>query len=181
MTTIATTRSKPVDPLVALLSEIREIKGRMDIGNLSDAETDAATYALARADERIITTRASTREGAEMAARAVRFELEEFILDDGVPGAAVVRALLASFDAFDGPTAARPQRKPPAEDDTGYLTSHDAAALLRKSVATLAGWRSRGRGPRYSKIGGAILYDPTDLKAFVAGKRRQGTRDPEAL
>ena len=33
---------------------------------------------------------------------------------------------------------------------------------------TLDTWRSRGRGPKYVKIGGKVFYRISDLDAFIA-------------
>lgn len=41
-------------------------------------------------------------------------------------------------------------------------TPEELAAYLHRSEGTLANWRSRGKGPKYTKIGG-ILYDWADV------------------
>jgi Helix-turn-helix domain len=60
-------------------------------------------------------------------------------------------------------------------------TPEEVAAYLRKSEGTLANWRSQGKGPRWTKPGGSILYDWADVYDWVAaqpgGKRdRPGHR-----
>ena len=45
------------------------------------------------------------------------------------------------------------------------------------SAGTLANWRVKGRGPRYAKIGGRVLYDEADLISFVESCKRSSTSD----
>lgn len=44
-----------------------------------------------------------------------------------------------------------------------YLTPNELAARYKGSITvrTLANWRSTGNGPRFTKIGGRVLY-PVD-------------------
>ncbi|GBD50254.1 helix-turn-helix domain-containing protein [Methylopila sp. Yamaguchi] len=61
-----------------------------------------------------------------------------------------------------------------------YLTTYEVARVLRRSTTTLERWRTKGTGPRYIKMGGTVLYDPTDIEAFVDEGRRRKTRgEPE--
>jgi predicted DNA-binding transcriptional regulator AlpA len=47
-----------------------------------------------------------------------------------------------------------------------------AAELLGLSPATLASWRSRGRGPAFLRLGGrAIRYRRSDLERFLERER----------
>jgi hypothetical protein len=55
------------------------------------------------------------------------------------------------------------------------LTTKGAAARLLVAPATLANWRSQGRGPRYLRIGGKILYDNADLDAYEVSCRQTST------
>lgn len=48
-----------------------------------------------------------------------------------------------------------------------WLTPADAAEVLAVPVATLAQWRYRGTGPRYSKIGLVVRYARRDLDAWL--------------
>jgi hypothetical protein len=52
-----------------------------------------------------------------------------------------------------------------------YFSERIAARLLRKSPATLASWRARGRGPAFTKIGAAIVYTRADLNAWLRSQR----------
>src|SRR5262245_45975506 len=56
-------------------------------------------------------------------------------------------------------------------------TEKQAAALLEVSVKTLQGWRYKGGGPRFIKMGRLIRYAESDLEAFVLEKRRTSTSD----
>jgi DNA-binding transcriptional MerR regulator len=56
-----------------------------------------------------------------------------------------------------------------------YLTTGEAAALLRHSPATLRSWRRRGTGPKYTQpIGerGNVLYPRADLMAWLEGSTK---------
>jgi excisionase family DNA binding protein len=55
------------------------------------------------------------------------------------------------------------------------LTIDEAAAYLRQPVKTLRNWRSEGRGPASMKLGRRVLYDKTDLDAWVEQRKRNGT------
>jgi len=59
---------------------------------------------------------------------------------------------------------------------TPRLNTAEAAAFLRKSVATMEQNRFYGRGPRYWKAGGRVLYHLADLEAYEISKRH--TSDP---
>lgn len=49
------------------------------------------------------------------------------------------------------------------------LTIHEAAALVRSSTWTLAGWRKRGKGPPFVQFGkhGPVFYRRNDLERWV--------------
>ena len=58
------------------------------------------------------------------------------------------------------------------------LTERQAAALLKVSVKSLQGWRSRGGGPPYRKLGRCVRYAVMDLDAFLRDAVRRSTSDP---
>jgi predicted DNA-binding transcriptional regulator AlpA len=58
------------------------------------------------------------------------------------------------------------------------LTSNEAAAVFGLRVATLARWRWIGKGPRWIKVGGAVRYDPAELRRWIAAQTRCSTSDP---
>lgn len=51
---------------------------------------------------------------------------------------------------------------------TVWLTPDDAATILSVPTATLSQWRYRGRGPRYSRVGGIVRYSRRDLDDWLA-------------
>ena len=48
-----------------------------------------------------------------------------------------------------------------------YYRTHDPALALIATRGTLAQWRCRGHGPRYTKYGHRILYLGADLNAWL--------------
>lgn len=48
-----------------------------------------------------------------------------------------------------------------------YLTTKEAADLLRLHPGTLSNWRGSGRGPSYVSMGGRILYPHAALEAWL--------------
>ena len=59
----------------------------------------------------------------------------------------------------------------------GLLNEKQAAAWLNVSVKTLQGWRYRGGGPKYVKLGRSVRYAMADLEAFVVASKRTSTSD----
>ena len=64
---------------------------------------------------------------------------------------------------------------------TTLLTEQEAAALLHVTVKAVQGWRYRGGGPRFVKIGSCVRYRLEDLQAFVLAALRTSTSDPGPL
>lgn len=65
-----------------------------------------------------------------------------------------------------------------ARQDRGRaLHDPEAAAILGVSEATLAPWRSRGRGPKYHKLGRRVVYFESDLAEYLDAR----AVDPEAV
>ena len=58
------------------------------------------------------------------------------------------------------------------------LRTPDAARHLGVSPKTLEKWRLTGSGPRYAKLGTAVVYDTRELDSFVAARERASTSDP---
>ena len=56
-------------------------------------------------------------------------------------------------------------------DQDRLLTVTEAAELLRVPVATLRWWRHKDAGPRSFKLGRHVLYQLSDLDAWVAAQR----------
>lgn len=57
------------------------------------------------------------------------------------------------------------------------LDEKQVAALLRVSPKCLQGWRYRGGGPRFVKVGRLVRYRMTDVEAFVLEALRTSTSD----
>lgn len=59
-----------------------------------------------------------------------------------------------------------------------YLRTPEAARFLGLSSRTLEKHRTYGTGPRYSKIGGRVVYRLEDLQAWVELGAKASTSDP---
>ena len=56
-------------------------------------------------------------------------------------------------------------------DHDGLLTITEAAQRLRVPVTTLRWWRHKDIGPRSFKLGRHVMYQHSDLDAWVATQR----------
>jgi predicted DNA-binding transcriptional regulator AlpA len=68
----------------------------------------------------------------------------------------------------------------PAEMPPRYLRTPEAARFVGLSLRTLEKHRIYGTGPRYSKIGGRVVYRLDDLQAWVEAGAKASTSDPGA-
>ncbi len=59
-----------------------------------------------------------------------------------------------------------------------YLRTPEAARFLGLSGRTLEKHRTYGTGPRYSKLGGRVVYRLEDLQAWAARGAKASTSDP---
>jgi predicted DNA-binding transcriptional regulator AlpA len=59
-----------------------------------------------------------------------------------------------------------------------YVRTPDAAVFLGLSGRTLEKHRTYGTGPRYSKLGGRVVYRMSDLQAWAELGARASTSDP---
>jgi len=59
-----------------------------------------------------------------------------------------------------------------------YLRTPEAARMVGLSIRTLEKHRIYGTGPRYSKLGGRVVYSVEDLQAWVAQGTKTSTSDP---
>lgn len=50
------------------------------------------------------------------------------------------------------------------------LDNDEAADFLGLKPNTLEVWRTKKKGPKYSKIGSRVLYDISDLEEFFASR-----------
>ncbi|AOG06665.1 helix-turn-helix domain-containing protein [Bosea sp. RAC05] len=51
------------------------------------------------------------------------------------------------------------------------LKNDEAAAALGVKPDTLKAWRSRGVGPAFVRVNGAIRYDPVDIAVYLGARR----------
>lgn len=66
---------------------------------------------------------------------------------------------------------------PEFSSSSPFMTTKQAATWLHLCKRTLEKHRSYGTGPAYRKIGGRILYDIADLRAWVEAGSRNSTSD----
>ncbi len=59
-----------------------------------------------------------------------------------------------------------------------YLRTPEAATFVGLSIRTLEKHRIYGTGPRYSKLGGRVVYRLEDLQAWVDSGAKASTSDP---
>jgi predicted DNA-binding transcriptional regulator AlpA len=59
-----------------------------------------------------------------------------------------------------------------------YLRTPEAARFVGLSIRTLEKHRIYGTGPRYSKLGGRVVYRVEDLQAWVESGVKASTSDP---
>jgi predicted DNA-binding transcriptional regulator AlpA len=67
-----------------------------------------------------------------------------------------------------------------AQTPRRMLRTPEAAAYCGSSASTFEKLRLSGGGPGYVKMGRRVVYDPTDLDAWLAANRRVSTSDPGA-
>ena len=58
-----------------------------------------------------------------------------------------------------------------------YLRTQEAARFLGLAPRTMEKHRTYGTGPRYSKLGGRVVYQVDDLQAWVASGSKASTSD----
>lgn len=72
-----------------------------------------------------------------------------------------------------------PQSQKPstAKPISPLLSERQVAKIFDLSVRTLQGWRLRGDGPTYYKLGRAVRYDRADVAEFLRRQLRRPTSD----
>ena len=106
--------------------------------------------------------------------------LASFLLEKGLVslgGAAGNRQLW-----FSGSTGSGKGPAEPRAGATALLTAAQAAAVLGISPRTLSGWRTRGGGPRFLKLGRAgrtspVRYSRAALEKYQSERERRSTSD----
>jgi len=61
-----------------------------------------------------------------------------------------------------------------------YLRTPEAARFVGLSIRTMEKHRIYGTGPRYSKLGGRVVYRVEDLQVWVDSAAKASTSDPGA-
>lgn len=59
-------------------------------------------------------------------------------------------------------------------------SQNDVAEQLGCSVRTLERYRASGDGPRFVKVGRLVRYRASDLDAWLGGRVRGSTSEPDA-
>lgn len=67
--------------------------------------------------------------------------------------------------------------EPKIAEGTALLRETEAAELLSVPVPTLRGWRVRGGGPPFVKMGSLVRYRPADIDSYIAANMRRTTSD----
>jgi len=70
------------------------------------------------------------------------------------------------------------REEPSVRQTPTVLDTRAAADFLGVSARTLEGFRVRGGGPRFVKIGGAVRYRLASLEEFLRQQERTSTSDP---
>jgi hypothetical protein len=60
------------------------------------------------------------------------------------------------------------------------LSSAELAAKLGRSVVTLERWRRLRKGPPFYRVMGRVVYDPTDVDAWLEAQKQATGRDGAA-
>lgn len=59
--------------------------------------------------------------------------------------------------------------------------TREAAEILKVKPETMVQWRWRGRGPRYRKLGGRVIYCESDLRDYLdSAIRNNGEKEAAA-
>lgn len=66
------------------------------------------------------------------------------------------------------------------EHDVEFLLTREAAALAREKEQTFRKRRWRGDGPRYLRLGNKILYERTDVLAWLRARKVASTSERSA-
>jgi hypothetical protein len=61
-----------------------------------------------------------------------------------------------------------------------HINQVELSRRWRLSPRTIEGWRQRGIGPRFLKVGGRVLYRITDVEAYEAAELRETRPLPTA-
>jgi len=73
-------------------------------------------------------------------------------------------------------TPSSPENKP-IEKGSPRLRTREAAAYVGLSYSTLTKLRLSGNGPRFCKLGAAVVYDRADLDDWLEGTKHLSTSE----
>ena len=59
-----------------------------------------------------------------------------------------------------------------------YLTTKEAAEMIRGHYRTLERWRMQGRGPAFIRVGRRIVYATSSVRAWMASKECPTNESP---
>jgi predicted DNA-binding transcriptional regulator AlpA len=150
-----------------------------EVGNLSKCLAAGFDYAiLVSSDRRILdSARAAMANVDETRLRFLVPDAVIAFLDDFV--ASPTGASRAS--AKESPPPSNRRRPAPTTPETPperhLLSAAEAARYLGLAVQTLAKMRVSGESPPYHKLGRSVVYDPADLDAWLATRKRRSTSD----
>lgn len=65
----------------------------------------------------------------------------------------------------------------PTSARTELLDAHEVAALLRVHFQTINGWRVRGEGPRFVKVGTRVRYTRAAIEQWLSEREFKSTAD----
>lgn len=68
--------------------------------------------------------------------------------------------------------------KPTGIDDDEYLTTVEAAKIIKFDWKTLRRWRSEGTGPVYFKINNTVRYRRSEIDKWVKRREAASRREP---
>ena len=61
-----------------------------------------------------------------------------------------------------------------------FITTAEAAALIRHQPQTLRKWRVQGGGPPFIRLAGRVLYEHSELVAWVTSHRVNSTSESDS-
>ncbi len=77
----------------------------------------------------------------------------------------------------DSPLAAILRRYQGIEPSLVNLNSEEAAPVMGLKAKTLEGWRWKGKGPRFTKLGRYVSYNLADILTYIERNRFSSTRE----
>ncbi len=88
----------------------------------------------------------------------------------------ILENFLDRLDAIEAKVDALAERAPtaslPSDEGPEYMDTVGAAAFLGVSKQSMALWRSKGEGPKYSKVGGTVRYSRSALRSWMEENER---------